>query len=607
MSNKYKLDGFLSCFLIYIESDGLIKRESETMLCPNTSEKDEFMLVICCCFYNSFIHFFDEKIAECDDILKKTLTKAKDNLIDVYEFCKKNSLTLAQKKNYKGKSFNEAYEQLFEGIKKQYVDNQILSKAEKAWKTYLSIFDHFKIGNEYEIYEDEEDEESGEKCICNHKIHKIYNYVYKPLDVSIQVGSRCITKADPKNGEEIKKKHEGSIEQTRLKNKDCDQCIHCNLYIKKNYEIEINDKKFIVCNECKNLIKKMLKDHCRDTSFLKNEEIRGLIEDDRRNIFETFKTKHNNKMDIFKGYNYTYEKSFITDRDAFENYTRYCENPCKKIVFFTKEALNCIVQNEKLIYNDNRCKNCSSFLKYIGEVQSKKEFCSNNCSIDFNLKKNCNYCGETVYTNNDNFCSNECSKKSLKIKYNINEWIRYFKRRCSPHCSECKYALYDSLTPSEGKQNKLIMNDDKKYCINCQNKLMFVTGNFPKFLYFNIEYSIYSTNREKYKEFLKHATYSREEYYSWKIENVKKNDKYIKQLLEHNDFEINKQLTSHNSNNIMINDKLCLLSRYNLKKYYEDSSEIEMFVYEYLIEQFKYTDDDFVKELKSLELEEIEI
>ena len=57
----------------------------------------------------------------------------------------------------------------------------------------------------------------------------------------------------------------------------------------------------------------------------------------------------------------------------------------------------------------------------------------------------------------------------------------------------------------------------------------------------------------------------------------------------------------------MINDKLCLLSRYNLKKYYEDSSEIEMFVYEYLIEQFKYTDDDFVKELKSLELEEIEI
>ena len=37
----------------------------------------------------------------------------------------------------------------------------------------LSIFDHFKIGNEYEIYEDEEDEESGEKCICNHKIHKI--------------------------------------------------------------------------------------------------------------------------------------------------------------------------------------------------------------------------------------------------------------------------------------------------------------------------------------------------------------------------------------------------------------------------------------------------
>ena len=93
----------------------------------------------------------------------------------------------------------------------------------------------------------------------------------------------------------------------------------------------------------------------------------------------------------------------------------------------------------------------------------------------------------------------------------------------------------------------------------------------------------------------------------WKIENVKKNDKYIKQLLEHNDFEINKQLTSQNSNNIMINDKLCLLSRYNLKKYYEDSSEIEMFVYEYLIEQFKYTDDDFVKELKSLELEEIEI
>ena len=83
MSNKYKLDGFLSCFLIYIESDGLIKRESETMLCPNTSEKDEFMLVICCCFYNSFIHFFDEKIAECDDILKKTLTKAKGpNFLD---------------------------------------------------------------------------------------------------------------------------------------------------------------------------------------------------------------------------------------------------------------------------------------------------------------------------------------------------------------------------------------------------------------------------------------------------------------------------------------------------------------------------------------------
>jgi hypothetical protein len=629
---KYELEKFLKCYVTYDSVNRLIKRDSETMLCPNTSQKDEFILLMSCLFYNSFIFFFDSKIIECDhDSLKKTLMKAKDDLTDVYEFCKKNSLTLAQKNNHKGKNFNDAYNQLNEGIKKQYRDNQILSKADKAWKIYLSHFsNHFSIGNEYEIYEDEEE---GEKCICNHSIHKIYNYVYEPLNVSVQVGSHCITKADPKNGEKLKEKHENSIEQQRLKKQNSDQCSQCNFFCEKTYEIDIEKYKFVLCNKCKNLINNLKKNYCENTSLIKNEKIRGLIEDNRRNLFEEFKNKRNNIIDAFKGYGYTYEKSFIRDKKNFENYT----GNNKKLIFFIKEAENCIIQNGNLIYNDSRCKNCSSFLKRIDDEnrinQSHSEirigskssdlelislltdkesnlahhenfFCSDNCYIDFKLKKNCNLCGGIIYTKNHNFCSDECSNNCKTIKYKFEEFIRYLNR-CILRCSECKNILFDFLLPSEIRKKKSLNNNsnEKNYCVKCQNDLMIVNEKFPNFLYFNIEKSKYLANKKTYRDtILRNAEYVYE-HNAWKIQNIKKNDKNIELLITHKNFVLNKRLVNSISNIILIRDRLSILTRFSLKKLYNKKKEISIGFYEHLLEQFK-DDEEFIKELKNLEIED---
>jgi hypothetical protein len=345
------------------------RNKNSRMISRNKNMKVEFLLIILGLCKDEML-----KVLLNSDIENNKINVALKDLENIYKLLKRKE-----------------YDQIDENVVCNIFEFYGLTE-ENGW----DVLEH-----EDDIFEQDDDMTSADRCICTHPIKELCYLFFKPLNINILVGNKCVSKVNSILGTKSEKLIIRKRDQQEKKRKGNPLCHNgCGMRVtdKRNF-VEFDDSEYKVCQNCMTEIKEHRKLHSKPFEKIKNEAIKKSILLEQESFFDEYKDQKCT-INEFKGRGYTNEKAWIKDKFFFFNEYISDVNKKRKHDNFVFHAKNSLLNNNGLVFNTNNCEHlkcqyshCFNFIKDTNVHYDNKIFCDENCLEQYQYanEKTCKY------------------------------------------------------------------------------------------------------------------------------------------------------------------------------------------------------------------------